>query len=126
MKTVIRARDFEVSRAFYSELLGLRVVEEWNEEDDRGAVFALGVGHDGAYVEVSAASSDPRSQRVHALAANDKVELQIHTDSVEAWVERLTGRVDLEGPVTRRWGHRYLWLHDPDGVRIALYETAPD
>ena len=119
IKATIRARDFDRARAFYAQVLSLPVAEEWDSPGDRGCIFQLG---DGGYLEVSAASADPRSQASHQLEANDKVELQIRTDSLDAWVERFTGRVAMEGPVSRPWGHRYLWIRDPDGVRIALFE----
>jgi uncharacterized glyoxalase superfamily protein PhnB len=54
--------------------------------------------------------------------ASDKIELQIRVDSVDAWAERLEGTLGMEGPVTRPWGNRYLWIRDPDGVRVALFQ----
>ena len=55
--------------------------------------------------------------------ANDKIELQILVDDVAGWAERLEDTVEIEdGPVTRPWGNTYLWIRDPDGVRVALFE----
>ena len=51
------------------------------------------------------------------------MELQIRTDSLNDWAEALDGVCPMEGPLDRPWGHRYLWLRDPDGLRIALYEV---
>lgn len=56
-------------------------------------------------------------------AANDKIELQIRVDSVDAWADRLAGSIDLEGPVTRPWGNRYLWIGRPPGSGL-LREAA--
>ena len=35
---------------------------------------------------------------------------------------RLEDVVDFEGPIDRPWGNRYLFLRDPSGLRVVLYE----
>ena len=50
---------------------------------------------------------------------------KIHTlEDVDAHFELWdTVAVVIEdGPVTRPWGNTYLWIRDPDGVRVALFE----
>ncbi len=124
LKTLLRSRDLEASRRWYAEILRLEVTEEWDEGDDRG--FVVSFGPRGGLLEVLAAGrADPSPGRPEAGAtrALDRFELQVRVDSVDAWARRLAGRVRVEGPVTRPWGNRYLWIRDPDGIRIALYET---
>jgi catechol 2,3-dioxygenase-like lactoylglutathione lyase family enzyme len=122
LKTMLRCRDLAASRRFYVDLLGLDVVEEWNDPGDKGCIVGFGAG--GGLLEMLAVDADhAQHQPAFAeLAANDKIELQIRVDSVDAWAKRLDGTSDLEGPVTRPWGNRYLWLRDPDGVRVALFQ----
>ena len=125
LKTVIRTRDFERSRDFYTSVLGLPLVDEWDQDDDRGAIVGLGDDAHSGQIEISATpESSARYDDAQANeVVNDKLEIQIETDSVELWVARLAGRWPVEGPIDRPWGQRYLWLRDPDGVRIALYEV---
>ena len=47
IKTVIRCRDFDASRHFYTSILNLPIVEEWNEPQGRGAIFGFGVDRAG-------------------------------------------------------------------------------
>jgi catechol 2,3-dioxygenase-like lactoylglutathione lyase family enzyme len=126
LKTLVRCRDLAASRAFYVDLLGLEVVEEWDGAGDRGFIVGFGPG-DGS-LEMLAV--DPESPRHVATfdgpVANDKIELQIRVDSVDEWAQRLAGEVDIEGPVTRPWGNQYLWFRDPDGVRIAVFRGPTD
>ncbi len=44
LKTQIRSRDYEASRRFYTEVLGLRILEEWEESPG----FIAGFGDDAA------------------------------------------------------------------------------
>jgi len=119
---MLRVRDFEASRRFYVDVLGLEVVEEWDTSGDRGCI--VGFGPRGGFLEMLAPSPGNPKHRLEfeAPVVNDKIELQIHVESVDAWADRLSGVVETEGPVTRPWGNRYLWIRDPDGVRVALFQ----
>lgn len=122
LKTKVRSRDLAASRAFYVGLLGLEVVEEWDDPGDRG--FIVGFGPGGGFLEMLAVDPEHPGHLAafEGPVANDKIELQIRVDSVDAWAERLAESVEIEGPVSRPWGNHYLWIRDPDGVRIAIFE----
>lgn len=122
LKTMLRSRDLEASRRFYVDVLGLEVVEEWGEAGDRGFIVAFGQG--AGFLELLGIDPDHPKHRPSFAdsVANDKIELQIRVESVDGWVERLEGLAEVDGPVTRPWGNRYLWIRDPDGVRIALFQ----
>jgi catechol 2,3-dioxygenase-like lactoylglutathione lyase family enzyme len=119
---MLRTRDFDAARAFYVDLLGLAVEEEWDEPGDKGCIVSF--GDHGGFLEMLAPNPAHPKHRpaFEEPVANDKIEFQIHVDDVDAWAERLADVVDTEGPVTRPWGNRYLWLRDPDGVRVALFQ----
>ena len=122
LKTKVRSRDLAASRAFYVDLLGLEVVEEWDDPGDRGSIVGFISG--GGFLEMLAVDPEHPGHLAafEGPVANDKIELQIRVDSVDAWAERLAESVEIEGPVSRPWGNRYLWIRDPDGVRIAIFE----
>lgn len=120
LKALIRCRDLDASLAFYVDLLGLTVVEEWDDDGDRGFIVEFGSG--GGLLELLASnpahpSHDPD---FHRDVVNDKIVLQIQVDAVDDWVDRVD---QVEGPVTRPWGNRYLYLRDPDGVSVALFQV---
>jgi catechol 2,3-dioxygenase-like lactoylglutathione lyase family enzyme len=125
LKTVIQTRDFERSRDFYTSVLGLPLVDEWDQEEGRGAIVGLGDDASAGQIEISAVpeQSQRHDESFDRDVVNDKIVIQVETDSVDLWVARLTGRWPMEGPIDRPWGQRYLRLRDPDGVMVALYEV---
>ena len=119
IKTVIRCADFDRSRDFYTRVLGLAPAEEWSEPQGRGAIFAIG----GGYLEIyGMTEADPRFRPEFAEPLpSDKIDVQIHTDSVDEWAARLKDVWPFHGPETLPWGQRWIQLRDPDGLLIALY-----
>ena len=61
LKTMLRTRDFDAARAFYVEVLGLEVVEEWDTEGDRGCIVGFGSG--GGFLELLAPSPEHSKHR---------------------------------------------------------------
>lgn len=121
LKTVIRSRDVDASRAFYAGVLGLEIVESWDQDEGRGFIVAVG---DGAGT-IEAAEAPPGStgdDPVYDTPANDKIDIQIKTAALDEWAAALRGKWEFEGPVERPWGHRYIFMRDPDNVRVALFE----
>jgi len=121
LKAVIRCRDYAASREFYTSVLGLGIVEEWDQEEGQGCIFAVG---DGGYLEIAGqpTTRDRDDESYTRPVGHEKIDLQLRTDAVDAWAARLRGKWPFEGPVDRPWGQRYLWVRDPDNVRIALFE----
>ena len=104
--------DFERSRRFYAEVLGLAVFREWGEESDGGVVFYIGAG----LLELSGAAIEPPSGAVRLL-------LQVR-DAHHEW-QRLAAMgvpIDTE-PETRPWGLIEMIVRDPDGLAIVLAEV---
>ncbi|WCL53699.1 VOC family protein [Gimibacter soli] len=121
VKTVIRTGRFDEARAFYADILGLKVAEEWDEATDKGCIFAL--EGPGGFIELAATSQDAEKRHLHAERATGKVELQIRTEDLQAWAAHFARLgVPCTGPVARPWGNSYLWVEDPDGVRVTLFE----
>ncbi|MEX0900104.1 MAG: VOC family protein [Gammaproteobacteria bacterium] len=114
MKTRIETTQFDETVAFYTELVGLTVIETWDEGADRGAILGLGDSKSGqAFLEL-APTALPKS--------NKSVSLQFRVSDIDAVAERLRDRWSFRGPEQRPWGSTYLYLTDPAGVRVILYE----
>ncbi|WP_433030482.1 VOC family protein [Actinomycetospora sp. CA-053990] len=108
-RILVRPRDWELSRTFYAENLGLAVAREF----PGGVVFFLGTG----YLELSKAG---------AVAIGDDA-LWLQVRSLPDAVAELRGRgvrITRE-PVREPWGLDECWIADPDGRAIVLVEIPP-
>jgi catechol 2,3-dioxygenase-like lactoylglutathione lyase family enzyme len=113
----VAARDFDRSRQFYEETLGLRVYREFGVDGRvTGVVFFCG----GGLLELGIGEPDG--------PAPDSVFLWLQVPDLAAEHARLAaaGVVFDEAPRRRAWGLVEAWLRDPDGLRIALVEVPPD
>lgn len=118
MKTQLVCCDFAATRAFYEEILERPCLEAWDHAEDRGCILEGGL--DGGLLELMERGD------ASVTSEQDAVTLQIRVASLEGWLER-TGRADQrDAIVTRRWGQRYFWLHDPEGRRVAIYERSAE
>jgi catechol 2,3-dioxygenase-like lactoylglutathione lyase family enzyme len=108
-RILVRPRDWEVSRAFYADALGLAVAREF----PGGVVFFLGTG----YLELSKAG---------AVAVGDDA-LWLQVRSLPTAVEELRGRgvTITREPRREPWGLDECWIADPDGRAIVLVEIPP-
>jgi catechol 2,3-dioxygenase-like lactoylglutathione lyase family enzyme len=111
-RVLLRPGDFETSRSFYADTLGLPPYREWGSGSSGGVVFFLG----GGYLELSGVSGD---------APTDKMALWLQVRDVDAEHARLAAagvRVD-EAPVDKPWGLREVRVRDPDRVLLVLVEV---
>ena len=125
LKTVIRTKNFEAARRFYSEVLNLVIVEEYDDGNgSKGCIMGFSPEANNAFLEISEIKSTHSYYQTafSRVMENDKMDLQIKTDAVDYWAEKLNGICETRGPVERPWGSRYLYLRDPDGVHIIIYE----
>ena len=54
LKTVIRTKDFQASKKFYTQILNLEIVEEYDEENgSRGVIMRFGEESNNAFFEIS-------------------------------------------------------------------------
>jgi len=107
----IAAADFDKSLAFYRDVLGWRVMDEWPDRGvGRGAVLTGG-GIRLVLSERDAAGVEP-SPRLH---------LDIH-DIDQRFGEMPTGAHIVRPPEQTQWGTRWFVVKDPDGNVIAFEE----
>ncbi len=112
--------DYEVSRKFYVELLGFKVIREnyRPEKDD----YKLDLELDGCELELfSGKYNPPRPSYPEALGLRH---LAFRVEDMDAAVRELNEKgVDTE-PVRmdQFTGRRMTFFHDPDGLPLELHE----
>ena len=112
--------DYEVSRRFYVELLGFKVIREnyRPEKDD----YKLDLELDGCELELfSGKYNPPRPSYPEALGLRH---LAFRVEDMDAAVRELNEKgVDTE-PVRmdQFTGRRMTFFHDPDGLPLELHE----
>ena len=119
--------DVERSASFYRTVLGLRLVKQTVNEDDRGArhfFFGDEEGNPGSlltcleYPELEEGSVGRGSTHHFALAVESEEELV-------AWREYLAGRGIPCSEVLDRIYFKSLYLRDPDGHIVELATLGP-
>ncbi len=116
--------DYERSRRFYTEVLGLRVVAEHLREARQSWKLDLALP-DGSQIELfSFPNPPPRPSRPEAqglrhlaFAVQDVAQCKRELEAQDVVVEDI--RVD------EFTGRRFTFLGDPDGLPLELYEDAP-
>lgn len=114
--------DYAVSKAFYVETLGLRVLAEHHREERRSWKLDLALP-DGGQVELFSFPDAP--SRPSWPEARGLRHLAFAVDDIEAACARLNAEgVALEpvrvDPYT---GRRFVFFADPDGLPLELYEV---
>ncbi len=120
LHTRLRVNDMERSLRFYTEILGLDLVERKTSPRGSQLVY-LRLPESGAELELCAF---PDSGEVEV--PEDLVHLAFEVDSVEEWMVRLEnhGVPVTEGPVHTGGGSAFIFTEDPDRYEIELIQPA--
>lgn len=113
LKTKLWTNKLQETKAFYQSVFDLQVVDEWDDPDDRGVILAFEEDELAALLELY------HSDEPHDLSG---VSLQFRVQSIEAFVDKIRGAVDFDGPTDRPWGSRYVYVKDPNDVLVIVYE----
>jgi len=114
--------DYEVSKHFYTQKLGLPVIHEMYREERRSYKLDLQVG-DHTQIELFSFPDPP--ERVQYPEARGLRHLAFEVEDVAEAAEELK-RQDIAvepiriDPVT---GKKYTFFQDPDGLPLELYEA---
>jgi len=125
LKTVIRTKDLNASRIFYTQILNLEVVQEYNDGDgSKGIILQFGSENSNAFFEISEIKNvhNYHQEAFDKEFENDKVDIQLRTLNIAYWANHLKEKWPSRGPVLRPWGSYYLYLRDPDGLQIIIYQ----
>ncbi len=116
--------DYERSKAFYTRVLGFRVVREVYREERQSYKLDLALG-DAYIIELfSFPAPVPRPSHPEATGLRH---MAFSVDDVEAAAAYLTAQgVDVEPLRTDAFtGRRFTFFQDPDGLPLELYEAVP-
>lgn len=113
LKTKITTRLLAETREFYVTCLGMCVVEEWREADDVGCILALAGDGCEALLEIYEGSE---------AGAFGGLSLQFRTEDLASFIDTLPAGTEVRGPVERPWGSTYLYLTDPNGISVVVFE----
>lgn len=113
LKTKISTPRFPETQAFYEAVFGMVIVEEWDEADDKGVILGFRDGGGEAYLEIY------DTETAHDFSG---LSLQFKVDGQDDFVVALPAGTAFEGPKARPWGATYLYLTDPNGIQVIVYE----
>lgn len=124
MKVVVRCADITASKAFYGDVLGLSLLDEWHEAQGDGCIFSIG----SALIELH--EMTPSHHRFDPGMRDpvqvDKMEVQFGVEDLDPWLARLDGRWKHGEAKVQPWGERTVRLRDPDRVLITIYQSLQD
>ena len=109
---------------FYAGVLGMRLVKRSVNQDDPGTYhlfYADAEGHPGTDLTFFPWAQAAPGRHGHGLAM--EVALEVPTDSLTFWSDRLERYGTRIGSHDRRFGQHALTFDDPHGLRLALVET---
>ncbi|MEZ5316849.1 MAG: VOC family protein [Vicinamibacterales bacterium] len=112
LKTKITTPRLDETRAFYERLFDLVVAEAWDDPGDRGVILALSPDAREALLEIHEGPEAPPGS----------VSLQFKVHDLEAFRRRLPADLPVAGPTPRPWGSTYLYLRDPNGIAVVVFE----
>lgn len=113
LKTKISTPAFLESIDFYRQVFDMQFVEQWDSENDRGAILAFADTREEAFLEIY------HDEKAHDFSG---LGLQFRVESLESFIEKLPSSVEYQGPEPRPWGSTYLFLRDPNDISVIVYE----
>ena len=122
LHTRMRVSDMDQTIRFYTDVLGLEVLEQ--KVSPRGSHLAfLKVPNSEELIELA---SFPPSGPVRVQ--EDLVHLAFQVDSIDDTIATLTVKEIriTDGPTTSSSGSRFIFIDAPDGYEVELIERPPD
>ncbi len=115
MKTKITTPLWRECRDFYCGLLGLKVLEQWDLDGDRGVILGFGAPPHTACLELYGAT---------AAASVCGAELQFKVENLQDFLDSVPDYFSFDGPTARPWGAVYAYFTDPAGTAVVVFEAA--
>ncbi len=120
LRLALTVEDYERVLAFYRDVLGLPVIESWDNPTGSGAILEAGR----ATLELLSVAQAKLVDQVEVgerVAGPVRIALEV-SDSVEtAHALEAGGAELLADPVVTPWSHRNVRLRAPDGMQLTLF-----
>jgi lactoylglutathione lyase len=122
LRVALTVTDFDLAVAFYRDVLGLEVEQQWSTEKRRGIVLRV----QKATLEIV---NNPQAAMIDQVEAGRRVagpiRLAFQVEDVQSAVAegQRAGANLIGGPVTTPWGHRNARLTDVAGNQLTLFEV---
>jgi catechol 2,3-dioxygenase-like lactoylglutathione lyase family enzyme len=125
-RVVLRSKNFDLTRHFYEEVLGLPCLEEWSREDGRGALFQAGEAVLEVHGRPAADKGRGWDEGFDYQGPEQKLTLSLVVPSAEkAYEELLLRDKNIPGGLHRDAdGTLVFRTHDPDGVQVSFRQAA--
>lgn len=114
--------DYPVSKAFYTKILGLKIVREIYREERNS--YKLDLSVNGEY-QIELFSFPDTPERLSRPEARGLRHIAFEVDDLKASVAELTknGVITEAVRTDEITGKRFVFFADPDGLPIELYES---
>jgi glyoxylase I family protein len=119
--TAILCSDYKKSKAFYTKILGLKIIKETYREDRQS--YKLDLSLNGEYVIELFSFPNP-SKRISRPEATGLRHIAFEVDNLASVVEKLLKRNIIAEPIRTDeiTGKLFTFIFDPDNLPVELYE----
>jgi catechol 2,3-dioxygenase-like lactoylglutathione lyase family enzyme len=112
-KTKIVTSKLDETCGFFVTCLGMQIVERWDNANDVGCILSLADDGAAALLEIY------EGTQVHDFSG---LSLQFRTGDLAAFKAGLPSTIECHGPTPRPWGSSYLYLTDPNGISVIVFD----
>ena len=113
IKTRVLTQNYAESLQFYTQILDLRIVDQWDQEGDKGAILGLGDKRADGFIELG------WSAKATELSG---ICLQFRVADMSLFLDSLAGVWQHSEPTAKPWGSTYVELLDPNGIPLIVFE----
>lgn len=119
--TAILCSDYEKSKDFYTNILGLEIIKESYRQERQS--YKLDLSLNGEYVIELFSFPDP-PKRISRPEATGLRHIAFEVDDLDAVVEKLMAGNIIAEPyrIDEITGKRFTFIFDPDNLPVELYE----
>jgi catechol 2,3-dioxygenase-like lactoylglutathione lyase family enzyme len=112
--------DYDAAVRFYRDVLGLPVIQEWDQPTGSGAILDAGR----ATLELLSVDQSDLVDRVEVgEVVSGPIRLALEVEDSEQTANALAsaGAQKVGGPVVTPWSHKNVRLRAPDGMQLTLF-----
>jgi lactoylglutathione lyase len=120
LRLAYTVEDYAEAVRFYRDVLGLPVIQEWDQPTGSGAILDAGR----ATLELLSVDQSDLVDRVEVgEVVSGPVRLALEVEDSEETASRLAaaGAQKIGGPVITPWSHKNVRLRAPDGMQLTLF-----